>query len=178
MMKRLVIVVIVCITGCKGEMTTLTAPETQGRIARGHAGERTGLSCETVGGIVLQPTTVMNEKRLLLIPQQFSVMDEEMLRIKYPQERRPTLVFTNESGSVNIAINHTKDHFRQSEFGELHKQMDGMFRNLYPSATWFNSGIIDINGRNWFALNLRTPAIDTQYIDWEFCRRPIVNGIV
>ena len=50
----------------------------------------------------------------------------------------------------------------QSEIGAFHKQIDGMFRNLYPSATWFNSGVRDINGRNWLTLNLRTPATDTE----------------
>ena len=50
----------------------------------------------------------------------------------------------------------------QSELAAFQKQMEGMFRNLYPSATWFNSGVIDINGRDWLTLNLRTPAIDTE----------------
>jgi hypothetical protein len=49
-----------------------------------------------------------------------------------------------------------------SKIGTFHKQMDGMFRNVHPSATWFNSGVIDINGRNWLTLNLRTPAIDNE----------------
>ncbi len=116
----------------------------------------------TVGGILLQPKTVIDEKLTLLIPQDFSLMDEETLSLKYPSERRPTLVYTNESGSINVAINHTKDRMPQSEIGAFHKQMDGMFRNLYPSATWFKSGVIDINGREWLTLNLRTPAIDTE----------------
>ena len=40
--------------------------------------------------------------------------------------------------------------------------MDRLFRKLHPSATWFNSDIIEINGRHWLTLDLRTPAIDTK----------------
>ena len=35
-------------------------------------------------------------------------------------------------------------------------------KNLYPSAEWFRSEIRTINGRQFFLLDLRTPAIDTE----------------
>ncbi len=161
-MQRSTIILIICLAGCSNQSTTPTPTGTQNRDTAGHADGRIGLVEATVGGILLQPRTVINEKLTLLIPQGFSIMDEEMLRLKYPSERRPTLVYTNESGSINIAINHTKDRIQQSDIAAFHRQMDGMFRNLYSSATWFESGVIDINGREWLTLNLRTLAIDTE----------------
>ena len=161
-MQRSTLILIICIAGCSNQSTTPTPTATQSRDTVGHADGQIVLVEATVGGILLQPKTVINEKLTLLIPQGFSIMDEEMLSLKYPSERRPTLVYTNESGSINLAINHTKDRMPQTDIGAFHKQMDGMFRNLYPSATWFESGVIDINGREWLTLNLRTPAIDTE----------------
>src|SRR5262245_8646565 len=43
----------------------------------------------------------------VLIPETFTLMSEELLRLKYPNERRPTVVFSNERGSVNLAANFT-----------------------------------------------------------------------
>ena len=161
-MKRFSIILVVCIAGCGGQSTTPTAPETRGTGTNRGGDETTVLSDTTVGGIVLQPKTVINGKLSLLISQRFSVMDDQALQLKYPSERRPTLVYANESGSINIAINHSRDRMPQTELGAFHKQMDGMFRKLYPSATWFNSGVIDVNGRQWINLDLRTPAAETE----------------
>ncbi len=116
----------------------------------------------TIGNIVLKPMVMVNGKLSLLVPKDFSLMGEEMLRTKYPSDRRPTVVYTDESGGVNIAINHTNNLVTQRDIPAVHRQVDSMFRNLYPSAKWFKSELVTINKRKWFMLNLRTPAIDTE----------------
>ncbi len=40
--------------------------------------------------------------------------------------------------------------------------METMFKRLHPSAVWFQSGLTTINGRAFFLLDLRTPALDTE----------------
>jgi hypothetical protein len=154
--------VLICFAGCNGQSTTAVPAAPQRSNTAELASERVDTAEETVGGILLQPKAVVKNKLALLVPQGFTIMDEEMLSLKYPSERRPTEVYTNKDGSINLAINHTKDRMPQSDISAFHKQMDGMFRNLYPSATWFESGVIGINGREWLTLNLRTPAIDTE----------------
>jgi hypothetical protein len=149
-MQRFAIILVVCVVGCSEQSTTSSSssPVT--------------LSETTIGDVVLQPKNVINGKLSLLIPEGFSIMDDQMLRIKYPSERRPTLVYTNDSASVNVAIDHTDNRVRAGELSAFHKYTDGMFRNQYPSATWFKSGVFEINGRDWMILDVRTPAIDTQ----------------
>ena len=34
-------------------------------------------------------------------------MSQDLLRVKYPSSQRPTLVYSNASGSINLAPNHT-----------------------------------------------------------------------
>ena len=98
----------------------------------------------------------------LLIPESFGPMSEELLRLKYPSDRRPTQVFSNERGSVNLAANLTTNLVRPDQIAELHKAMEATFKNLYPSATWYRSDVIIQDGRRYFVLELMTPAIDTQ----------------
>ncbi|MFY9610990.1 MAG: hypothetical protein WAU45_20560 [Blastocatellia bacterium] len=85
-----------------------------------------------------------------------------MLKLKYPGERRPTLVFTNESGSVNVAVNHTNNKITPTDVPQFQKQMERLFRNLYPSATWFRNELTQIYGRQCFLFDFRTPAVDTE----------------
>jgi hypothetical protein len=110
----------------------------------------------------LEAKSVLDGKVSLLIPQNFKPMSEEMLTTKYPSERRPTLVYTNEPGSVNLALNHTRNRMPASQLAAFHKSMEGNLKRLYPSAEWFRSEVRKIHGREFFIMELRTPAIDTE----------------
>ena len=115
----------------------------------------------SIEGIQLERKKLLDGKVSMFIPKDFTVMGEKMLSLKYPHERRPTLVYTNEKGSVNIAFNHTKNRMTQTELKAFGEFMEKSFRNLYPSATWYRHGIKKIQGREWFILEMRTPALDT-----------------
>lgn len=104
---------------------------------------------------------MLGDKLTILIPKNFQIMHEEMLKLKYPAERRPTLVYTNESGSVNIALNHTNNRMAETNLSRFHKNMEDAFKNIYPSANGFRSGVFKLAGRECFFIDLRTPALDT-----------------
>lgn len=100
-------------------------------------------------------------KLSILIPKGFKPMDEETLKLKYPSAARPNLVYTNERGSVNVAINHTKSVLSPKQLAAFHKAAEAQYKKQYPTAKWFRSEIIEIHGKECVVLELRTPAIDT-----------------
>jgi len=112
--------------------------------------------------VALTPRTVLGGTVQVLVPVDFAPMREDLLRVKYPSERRPSLVYTNPSASVNLALHHTNTPLHPHQLAEAHTAMDAMFKRLYPAATWFQSGLTTINGRSFFLLDLRTPALDTE----------------
>jgi hypothetical protein len=122
-----------------------------------------------VGGTLPQAETIQLETRNLLdgkiqmlIPTHFGPMSEELIRVKYPKEGRPTIVLSNERGTVNIAVNHTSNVMSPKDLDEVHRAFDRMFRNQYPSATWYRSERTTLNGQECFILELLTPAVDTE----------------
>lgn len=121
------------------------------------------LAATTLGAdVALERRSFLDGKLSIEVPREFGPMPTEMLELKYPSSRRPTIVVSNEEGSVNVAINHTQNRIAQSQLGELHDYMERSFRNLHPSADWNRSERIDLNGRQVFVLDLVTPAIDTK----------------
>ena len=110
----------------------------------------------------LAPRTFFDGQLTMLMPVGFEPMSEEMLSYKYPNERRPSLVFTNPSGSVNVALNHTQNLVLNDQVPELHQVLDLTFRRLYPSAEWNHSETGVRNGMRYSTLDLTTPAIDTE----------------
>ena len=61
-------------------------------------------------------------------------MSEEMMKLKYPSERRPALVYTNESGGINVALNLIQNDASQDIISAYKDNFVQSFKNLYPSA--------------------------------------------
>ncbi len=113
----------------------------------------------TVGSVVLVPQTVLDGKVQLLVPKTFTVMSEAMKATKYPAGNRPTLVFTNDEGTVNLALNHTKNPMKPSQLPDFHRSMATQFRPV--AQDWLSSELLTINGVLQFELDFRSRAIDT-----------------
>lgn len=116
---------------------------------------------QVVDSIVLQPHSVLGGRLQLLIPEGFVPMSEEMRTTKYPNENRPAIVFTNEPGTINIAVNHSPDSVFPDKLKELHHQLDFSIRQSIPDATWRFSGFQHYQGREWIQMEFISPARDT-----------------
>jgi hypothetical protein len=112
--------------------------------------------------------TIYNNKIEIKLPNDFKIMSEELARLKYPSERRPTIIYTNESGGINIAFNITESEINQDKIEFFTEELHKYFKNLYPSADWKNYGVKVINKRKIGYLELVTPAIDTEIYNLIF----------
>lgn len=115
-----------------------------------------------VGTISLKPTKLLDGKFEILIPEGFELMNEQMLVTKYPGENRPTVVYTNPEGTVNVAINHTANKIAPSQLRQMHQQLDTSIRQSQPKAQWMFSGFQHYHGREWTQLEFSSQAIDTK----------------
>ncbi len=118
--------------------------------------------------VELETKSLLNDKVELKIPKEFTIMTEEMLKIKYPAEKRPTLVFTNESGGINVALNLTQNNASQDIIKTYADNFLQIFKKMYPSADWKGNGVKKINGKKVGYLELITPAIDTEIYNLMF----------
>ena len=110
----------------------------------------------------LERKVVLGGKVSILVPRDFLPMTQEMLNVKYPSSNRPSLVYTNPRASINIALDHKAMSLPADQLAAAHQSVTSAMKNLYPSAQWFRNEIRTINGRQFFLLDLRTPAIDTE----------------
>ena len=119
-------------------------------------------SDKTVGQIVLHPAKFLGGELEILVPATFTEMDDATLKTKYPNENRPTLVLTNDTGSINLAINHSNNAVAASQLKQLHQQLDISIRQAQPNASWMFSGFQHHHGREWTQLEFQSQAIDTK----------------
>ena len=122
----------------------------------------------TIGKIELELKSLLSDKVELKIPKKFNIMPEELMKLKYPSERRPTLVYSNESGVINVALNLTQSKASQDLIEPYVENFVNTFKKMYPSAEWKGSGVKEINGQKVGYLKLITPAIDTKIYNVMF----------
>lgn len=118
--------------------------------------------------VELEIRSILNDKVEILLPREFEVMSEDMMKLKYPSERRPTLVYTDKTGGINVAFNHTTSKANQQQIDAYKDNFVNTFKNLYPSAEWNETGTKEINGRKVGYLELVTPALDTKIYNLMF----------
>ena len=155
-----VLIPILLLAGCG-------SPSTQGSKEPGNNGQTkqqkstSNLKEKTVEGVTLKPSNPISGLEIL-IPAGFSKMDEDVIATKYPSSNRPNLVYTDEKGTINIAINHTKNKIAPQELTQLHQQLDMSIRQAQPDASWMFSGFQHHHGRKWTQLEFQSNAVDTK----------------
>lgn len=96
------------------------------------------------------------------LPSGFDIMSEEMLAAKYPASNRPTLVYTNEDGSVNFAFNHTINQITEDKLPEVLPAFVQQFNSIYPKIQWLKKDVEKVNGKYFIIMEFITPAVDTR----------------
>lgn len=103
---------------------------------------------------------VLDNKMLVRLPSIFSIMPEELASLKYPSERRPNLIYTDDTSMINLALNMTDYHLTEAEVEEFQDYMVEVLEQAHPSAKWLETGMMEIQDKNIGFIEVMTPAID------------------
>jgi len=83
----------------------------------------------------IEQKTFYNEKFKLYLPKYIAEMSKEHIKIKYPNENRPKLLYSNDIDSINIGINIIDDDkFVKEDVKEFRDIMLGAFLSANPSS--------------------------------------------
>ncbi|WCN36599.1 hypothetical protein [Aneurinibacillus uraniidurans] len=156
------LLIIITATGCSNKETN--APEK----SAAKPAEQKVEQQEAKSTVPLETKKVLSDKVEILLPKKFTIMSDEMAKVKYPSGNRPTLIYTDESGSVNVALNHTQNPITNGQIPEAKDQIKKLFTTMYPNATWYSDTVEQINNKNVGVLELLTPAADGKIYNLMF----------
>lgn len=119
------------------------------------------ISISVYGQESLTERLLLNGKVQISMPEQFTLMDDEMFRVKYPQRNRGTTeVFTDGAAEINVFVEHSSRPASKEALPQIEQSINNEFsRN--PGIELINSIIKDINGQDFVVVEFRSVAIDT-----------------
>lgn len=80
----------------------------------------------------------------LRLPKSFTEMPESYVKIKYPSERRPKLIYTNGTLTVNVTVNPTDNRLYDDEMQVYQTELLKMLKRMQPNASWLSDGVSEL----------------------------------
>ena len=120
-----------------------------------------GLLAFRMAGIEFDTKALLGNKIELKIPKGFVIMSDDMAKLKYPPTRRPTLIYTNETGAISVALNLTSDRATQAQLPAIKENLMHTYRHQYMGAREKWDDMKVINGRNVCFIEFSTPGAET-----------------
>jgi hypothetical protein len=106
-----------------------------------------GLLAFRSAGIEFENKSLLGNKIEMKIPKDFVIMPEEMAKLKYIPERRPTLIYSNETGNISVALNLTNSNASQAQLSTVKDNLLYTYRHPYMGAKVKWDGMQTVNGR-------------------------------
>lgn len=130
-----------------------------------NVGESTEEDSES--NVVLVKTSLLSDLISIDLPDDFVIMPDDIADIKYPTNK-PTLIYTNEDTTINVAFNHTDQAVLEQEMAWTKLNMTQELISLVSNAEWIKDDIININGKIVGIIEFITPALDTDIYNLMF----------
>ena len=94
----------------------------------------------------------------LKLPKSFTNMPEELLQAKYPANNLPTYAFSNENGTISVAINVSNASMKNEQIGNYLKTME---QELSATSSILETKTTELDGRQIGQIIFISPAVDT-----------------
>jgi len=112
--------------------------------------------------------SLLDGKVSIRMPNLFSMMSREIASLKYPSERRPNLIYTDESSTINLAFNLTPHRLKEEGVVAFQENMIDILEQAQPSADWLDTDVLTIDEKTVAFLEIITPAIDGDIFNLMF----------
>jgi len=88
----------------------------------------------------------------MLMPEGFTLMNDDMLAKKYFSPKKPTAMYTDASGEVDLGINFTNNYWQEQDIPMLKDLYKGSLRANYTKVEFLQENITRINKRDFVVL--------------------------
>jgi len=132
--------------------------------------ERTIYSGIKISGqmIAFERRPFAEDKITMMVPKEFTVMDPNKAKIKYPSEQRPGTILTDYTGTINIMFNYIEDKMTNDEAEMVRDRLLRIMRRVNPGIKPQTTEAEVISGKNVAYVEFSNPAMDGKLYNLMF----------
>ena len=108
-------------------------------------------------GIYAGEELVFFEERVLsedgtkmLLPSDFIEMPEEILKIKYPMEKRPQIIWSNEDSTIDFTFSLLEPEPERDQLQQVRDDFCNTLQMIYPHYVFTDNGMVDGKTGAWY----------------------------
>jgi len=91
----------------------------------------------------------LNSEVTVYIPESFSPMTKEDMKIRYQSYRVPLALYTDESRLVDFGVNRSFTQWQGKDLAMMGKFYEASLMELYDKVTFIDKGIKEVNGHQF-----------------------------
>ncbi|WP_139488164.1 hypothetical protein [Brevibacillus dissolubilis] len=118
--------------------------------------------------ISFEEKSLLDGQLTIALPKKFAIMPEKLAELKYPNGRRPSLIYSNEAGSINLSLNHTQSPLEDSDLADFQSYMAEILQTAQPGIEWLGKELPIVNGTPVGTLEFVVPALDVEVYNLLF----------
>jgi hypothetical protein len=103
---------------------------------------------------------IVKDKLFMTIPVDFELMSTEMAKIKYPNENRPQIIYTDEEGAITVNFTLMDAELTDEEITEASQALQQVIQRTNPLVKIISNNVITANGISIGHFDFVSPAID------------------
>lgn len=88
----------------------------------------------------------------MLMPTDFTLMPDDMLAKKYFSPKKPTAMYSNPSGEIDLGVNFTNNFWQEQDIPMLKDLYKGSLRASYTKVEFLQEKVANINKRTFVVL--------------------------
>jgi len=122
--------------------------------------------------IELTERDVLDGKISVVLPSEFTKLDQKTLDIKYPLKTAPREVYSDKTTAINFTID-TKDmggpipdNLSEKDFQDLLNVIKKGITLAYEDFKILDEGFVEINNKKYAYLKVIVPAVDTEIYNY------------
>ena len=120
------------------------------------------------GSFPFHEASLLDHQITIHMPRLFRLMTPQEASLKYPSERRPTLIYTNTNATINLTFNHTSSLLDYEEIEEFTQAMSTILQANQPIRQWIGHGLYAAGEQQYGYCEFISPALNTDVYNLMF----------
>ncbi|MDE6971322.1 MAG: hypothetical protein K2P69_16460 [Eubacterium sp.] len=102
------------------------------------------------------------------LPDEFTMLNKMMIKVKYPNENRPDIIYSNKETTINVSFSHKRDKLLAGQEEEVRDYMGQVIQRLYPTSSIIDKEVVSAGENKVAWMDFVTPAMDGQIYNLMF----------